>query len=191
MTVLHWVRHGPTHAKTMIGWTDRAADLSDHARIARLNAHLPITARLISSDLSRAVATADALDQPGRSRLPHDHMLREIHFGAWEDRSFDDVSASDPDAIAAFWQAPGASRATDGEAWDDLSARVSAAADGLRDLGGAVIVVAHFGAILTQLQRARGLGPLDIFAQKIDPLSVTSLCWQNGRWQELCANHSV
>lgn len=108
MSVLHWVRHGPTHAKTMIGWTDRAADLSDHARISRLNDHLPDHALLVSSDLRRAAATADALAHPGRRRLPDDPALREIHFGAWEDRSFDAVSAAEPDAIAAFWQAPGA-----------------------------------------------------------------------------------
>lgn len=38
---LWWVRHGPTHAKTFIGWTDRPADLSDTAALARLAAFLP------------------------------------------------------------------------------------------------------------------------------------------------------
>ncbi|MFT7136552.1 MAG: alpha-ribazole phosphatase, partial [Akkermansiaceae bacterium] len=51
MTTWHWVRHGPTHEKTLVGWRDVPADLSDHAQIARLNAHLPRDAILVSSDL--------------------------------------------------------------------------------------------------------------------------------------------
>ena len=51
----------------MVGWTDLPADLSDLAALTRLNAHLP-DAPVISSDLSRAVTTADALSP--RLRLP-------------------------------------------------------------------------------------------------------------------------
>ena len=36
MTRLWWVRHGPTHAKAMVGWRDLPADLSDTAALARL-----------------------------------------------------------------------------------------------------------------------------------------------------------
>ncbi len=69
MSRIWLVRHGPTHAKGMVGWTDLPADLSDGAALARLNAHLP-QVPVISSDLTRAVATADALHSlPGR---PHD-----------------------------------------------------------------------------------------------------------------------
>ncbi|MGL6209472.1 MAG: histidine phosphatase family protein, partial [Paracoccaceae bacterium] len=59
MTRFFWVRHGPTHAKTMVGWTDLPADLSDTAALDRLKATLPQGAVTISSDLIRATATAD------------------------------------------------------------------------------------------------------------------------------------
>ncbi len=49
----YWVRHGPTHAKAMIGWTDLPADLSDTAKLARLEAMLPTGGKVVSSDLSR------------------------------------------------------------------------------------------------------------------------------------------
>ncbi|MCX8953857.1 histidine phosphatase family protein, partial [Ruegeria sp. NA] len=39
MTRLHLVRHGPTHAKTMVGWSDLPADLSDTAALRRLHDH--------------------------------------------------------------------------------------------------------------------------------------------------------
>ena len=72
MTRFWLVRHGPTHAKSMVGWTDLAADLSDTAALARLNAHLPPDAPVISSDLSRAITTADAL---GPQQLVLHHEL--------------------------------------------------------------------------------------------------------------------
>lgn len=110
MTRLHWVRHGPTHATVMVGWTDRPADLSDGAALARLDAALPREARLVSSDLWRARATADRLAE-GRLRLPADPRLREIHFGAWEGRSFAEIEAGTPQRMRAFWQEAGPARA--------------------------------------------------------------------------------
>jgi len=167
------VRHGPTHAKTMVGWTDLPADLSDHAALARLSAHLPGDAPVISSDLSRAVATAGCL--PGRPRLPHDRDLREMHFGAWEMRAFAEIEAEDPARIRAFWETPGDIRPPGGESWNDLSARTLAALNRLHGTAPEIIVVAHFGPIVAALQRAEGLSPDAAFAHRIDNLSVTSL----------------
>jgi broad specificity phosphatase PhoE len=172
MTRFWLVRHGPTHARTMIGWTDLPADLSDRAAIARLRAHLPGDAPVVSSDLARAVATADALGP--RIRLPHDPAIREIHFGQWEARSFAEVEAEEPALIRAFWDEPGDIRPPGGESWNDLTARTWSALDRLQgppDL----IVVAHFGPILAALQRAAGFSPLQAFAHRIEPLSVTRL----------------
>ena len=175
MTTRLWlVRHGPTHAKSMIGWTDLPADLSDTAQIARLHAHLPAGAVLQSSDLIRATATADALAQ-GRHRLPHDPALREIHFGAWEQRSFAELDAEAPDHIRAFWDTPGDIAPPGGESWNALTTRTWAALDRLQDIAPDIIVVAHFGPILAALQRAEVLSPTAAFAHRIDPLSVTCL----------------
>ena len=69
MSRFFWVRHGPTHAKSMVGWSDLPADLGDTAQLARLSTHLPAEALVISSDLIRASATADAIAGK-RTRLP-------------------------------------------------------------------------------------------------------------------------
>lgn len=184
MTRLHLVRHGPTHAEGMVGWSDLPADLSDAAALARLSAALPGSALLISSDLRRAVQTADAL-AGARTRLPHDRALRELHFGAWELRRHAEIEAEDPDRIRAFWERPGEVRPPGGESWQELRARVDAAIDALigSHEGKDLIVVAHFGVILTQLQRARRLGPEQAFAQRIDPLSVTCLTRTGTGWK--------
>ncbi len=130
VTRLWWVRHGPTHAKDMIGWTDLPADLSDLAALARLRAHLPGEAPILSSDLVRAVATADALGAD--RRLPPLPALREIHFGAWEGLRFAEAEARDPALIRRFWEEPGEVSAPGGESWDDaVRPRVNRAVDGL------------------------------------------------------------
>ena len=94
MRRLWLVRHGPTHAKGMCGWTDLPADLSDGAAINRLSLALP-DAPVVSSDLLRARATADALAD-GRPRLPHEPGLREMRFGDWEMRTHAECEADDP-----------------------------------------------------------------------------------------------
>ena len=169
MTRLWLVRHGPTHARRMVGWTDLPADLSDTAALARLEAVLP-QAPVVSSDLSRAVETATAI-QGGRPRLPHHPALREFHYGDWEDRSFD---AIDTPELRSYFETPGAQRAPGGESWDDVAARVSRTLDGFAHLPD-LIVVAHMGVILTQWARATGLTPYDALAQKIDNLSLTRI----------------
>lgn len=188
MTRLWLVRHGPTHAKGMVGWSDLPADLSDTAALYRLAAHLP-DAPIVSSDLSRAVATADAIAR-GRTRLPHDPGLREMHFGAWEMRTHAEVEANDPDRIRAFWDDPGLVRPPGGESWDEASHRVGTAID--RHLGldlSDIIVVAHFGAILTQVQRALAVPTVEVFSQKIENLSVTDISCHPQGWSVGRINH--
>lgn len=186
MTRLWLVRHGPTHAKSMVGWSDLPADLSDTAAIARLRDYLP-DAPVVSSDLIRASATADALAR--RHRLPHDSALREINFGAWELRSFAQVEAEDPATIHAYWETPGHIAPPGGESWNAVRARVDTAIDSYLRAGHAdLIVVAHFGMILTQVQRALGIGAYAAFGHKIDNLSVTDLHY-DGDWRVGRINH--
>jgi alpha-ribazole phosphatase len=173
----------------MVGWTDLPADLSDTARLARLRAALPLGAPVLTSDLSRAVATADALDLGG-PRLPPDPRLRELHFGAWEGRTADEVEAEAPGLLRDFYDRPGKVRAPGGEGWHDLAARVEAAVDeGLRLGVTDLVVVAHMGPILSEWARAVALAPVDAFAQRIDNLSLTVIELGAGRARGVRVNH--
>lgn len=169
MTRLWLIRHGPTHARTMVGWTDLPADLSDRAALARLSAALP-EAPVVSSDLIRAVATADAV-QGDRIRLPHEPALREFDYGDWDHRPFAQIDGPE---LRAFLDDPGDRRAPGGESWNDVAARVGTAFDRLAT-GPDLIVVAHMGVILTQWARATGQTPRDALAQRIGNLSLTRI----------------
>jgi broad specificity phosphatase PhoE len=173
-----------------VGWRDVPADLSDSARIDRLRRLLPRKAVLVSSDLARARATADAIGGPEHHRLPHDPHLREMHFGLWDGLGFEAVSARDPDLSRRFWEEPGDVMAPAGESWNLASARVSAGVRRIsaRHAGRDIIAVAHFGVILTQLQRAMDVPAVQALSHRIDNFSVTTIDWRGERPEVLRIN---
>jgi probable phosphoglycerate mutase len=94
-----------------------------------------IPERRLSSDLTRAVQTAELL---GLAGAPQDPRWREIDIGKWAGFTLDEL---DPEQVAA-WQR---GEYFPGETWTELQARVGAAADEL--LGEDVLVVTHGGCI--------------------------------------------
>ncbi len=191
MTIWHWVRHGPTHEKTLVGWRDVPADLSDTARIARLSAYLPGNAMLVSSDLIRAVATADVLTLDARKRLPHEPDLREMHFGQWDGLAARNVAQQDPELSRDFWATPGDTAPPQGESWNQTARRVNAAVDrlsaGFPDAH--IIAVAHFGVILTQVQRALNITAKQAMAHNIENLSATEIHVAPSGWNVARISH--
>ena len=176
----------------MVGWSDLPADLSDTEALARIDRHLPQDALIISSDLRRAADTADAI-QGNRDRLPHAPDLREIHFGDWELRTWAEIDAEDPQRIRAYWETPGDVTPPGGESWHQVCTRVDRAIDELvqlhpkRDL----IVVGHFGQILTQIQRAEKLTAEEAFSHRIDNLSVSEIGLSTSEWTLNTVNQIV
>lgn len=169
-----WVRHGPTGGRTFAGWTDIPARLDDAGALVRLKAALP-DAPIVSSDLGRARATADAIAD-GRPRWCDERDLREINFGAWEDRTFDDIAATTDDALLrAVFETPGHGRPPGGESWNDLALRVSAVVDALDGRAPDIIAVAHAGPITTQIARAEGLAPRAAMRRLIGHLTITRI----------------
>lgn len=176
MSVVYWIRHAPTHEAAFVGHRDVAADLSDTAQIARLSVALPRNALVVSSDLKRSIDTAGAI-QGERNRLPHRRGLREFDFGEWDGLDFSEVAARWPDLSRTYWESPGDIAPPNGESWNAAAARISADIDVLvrenprRD----IIAVAHFGAILTQVQRAAGISPYQALSHRIDNFSITEI----------------
>ncbi|WP_298260667.1 histidine phosphatase family protein [uncultured Litoreibacter sp.] len=184
-----WVRHGPTHQKTFTGWRDVPADLSDAGKIARLNDHLPAACALVSSDLLRARATADAIEK-GRHRLPHDAALRELHFGVWDGLHFSKVSEMHPELSRAYWETPGDVRPPEGESWNDLHTRLAPKIDALHASDHTdVVIVAHMGVILSQIERALGVSAYEAMSHSIEPLSVTRIDISPAGWTAGAINH--
>lgn len=169
-----WVRHGPTHANGLVGHLDIPADLSDLDRLTAVDTALPDDAMVISSDLIRATATADAIVS-GRKRLRHSSALREMDYGDWDGKAFEEISRTDPVLSMDFWNNPGAVSPPQGESWDKFSQRIHREIALISDRHSTdnIIVVAHFGVILAALQLATGMPAKSVFSFKVDNLSIS------------------
>ncbi len=106
MTRVWLVRHAATTAPpgVAIGATD--PPLSDQGReqarrVAAELARMPL-ARVLSSDLQRALATADAIATPHHLVVEPTPALREIDFGGWEGRSLAGLWSEEPHAAKAW-----------------------------------------------------------------------------------------
>lgn len=96
-----------------------------------------LPARALSSDLTRAVQTAEAI---GLGGVPTDPRWREIDIGDWAGHTLDEL---DPEDVVA-WQR-GDLAPPNAETFAELQARVAAAVDELR--GEDAVVVTHGGCV--------------------------------------------
>jgi broad specificity phosphatase PhoE len=156
-----------------------------------LAANLPADAPVLSSDLLRCRQTADAL-RGDRPHLGHSEDLREIHFGEWEARTGTELADAHPELAEKFWSTPGDTALPGGESWNAMSdrvhRRVTARCHSHPDRD--VIVVAHFGVILSQLQRATGMSARSATGFQISNLSVTRIDHLGGAdWCIFGVNH--
>lgn len=171
-----WVRHAPSIAEGLTGWTDAPADLSDVVGLMRLRDALPRSATVISSDLARAEATAAKLTGK-RLRGPSERAFREQFFGHWEGLSHDEIAEQSPDQAAAFWADPANAKPPGGESFAALCKRVAETVGRLNGSvrSGDVAVVAHAGSIRAALANALNLPPDTALSFEIAPLSLTRL----------------
>ncbi|MEM6962549.1 MAG: histidine phosphatase family protein [Myxococcota bacterium] len=134
---------------------------------------------VVSSDLTRAKETAEALGAP----LELDPAWREIHIGRWEGLSREEVDERYPDEVQALRSGRRDAAVGGGESWLDVQARVLEAVALLRRrMGdeGRVLVFAHGGVLHTLV--AYSMGVLETSARPLGRLLNTSMCelhWQH------------
>jgi probable phosphoglycerate mutase len=105
--------------------------------------------RIVSSDLSRAHATALALSARLGLPVARDPQLRELSLGRWEGLTHDEVVARDPQGYAAWRSGAPDVRAGGGEQRLEAAERTERAVRSYAaELDGGVLVVASHGAVL-------------------------------------------
>jgi ribonuclease H / adenosylcobalamin/alpha-ribazole phosphatase len=116
---------------------------------------------IISSDLARARATADAIARRHGAPIQLDTDLREIDMGAWSGKPYAEWSEQDRQRFKAMECDPtGRITAPGGESFAMLAERVERALQRTRERhpDGTVLWVAHGGVIGSLLLSALGLG---------------------------------
>ena len=102
---------------------------------------------LVSSDLSRASATAEALAAHAGVPLELDARLREVSLGEWEGLTQDQARARDPEVFAAWRRGEDVARGH-GETYAEAGARGAAALTEAVErvpAGGTMVAVTHGG----------------------------------------------
>ncbi|WP_310397778.1 histidine phosphatase family protein [Hymenobacter sp.] len=158
------------------------------AEAAQLRAKLPPAPaqghRVFSSPAARclALATEFAAD------ITPDERLREMHFGAWENRAWNEL----PPAETAPWMADYVTRAPPGG--ETFGAVQQRAAAFLAELAAApgetpALVFTHGGTIRAVVAHCLEMPLRNAFQLHVDFASVTKLRHQHGRWNLLSLNH--
>ena len=166
MTRLWLVRHGETDWNIEGRWQGQAPhapplNAAGHTQseslAEQLNSHIFDT--LYSSDLLRAIQTAEIVGARLDLRVQVEPRLREINQGEWEGMLGSDIARLYPAQWAARERDPLNAHPPGGESVVEVAARAWAAAADIarRHLGGAALVVSHGLLLATLICRARGL----------------------------------
>ncbi|CAH1387367.1 histidine phosphatase family protein [Candidatus Nitrotoga sp. M5] len=104
---------------------------------------------IISSPLQRCAKFTEYWAE--KNKLPYslDNGFQEMHFGDWEGKTSDDLSATDPDALQRFWQDPNKHAPNNAELLSDFRQRVLNAWQSLihRQQGQHILLISHGGPI--------------------------------------------
>jgi glucosyl-3-phosphoglycerate phosphatase len=183
-------RHGQTRwnaERRFQGQSDVPLDAKGHQqaqRAARLLASLRPHA-IYSSDLMRAVGTADRLGELTGVVVRLDKDLRERHGGSWEGLTDVEIRTRYPVAYAAWIPPDGEPVATVAERAADAFERV---ADSLA-AGSLAVVVSHGAAISLGISRLLGLPEYARVLGGLDNCAWSVLGRRAGRWRLL--EHNV
>jgi broad specificity phosphatase PhoE len=186
MTRLLLIRHGPTLATERGAFAvDEPITESGRAAAAGLRGFLPASgAVVVSSPLRRCRQTAEAIGC--RPRIEPD--LAECHFGAWEGRTFAEISAHEPDLLAV-WLRDADAAPHGGESLVRFTERIGAWLMATADRPDQdVVAFTHAGVIKSAVISALQ-APLAAFWRiTVAPLSITELHMHDRSWTLLRLN---
>jgi len=137
-----------------------------------------------SSDLQRAVTTADAICAPRGIKPVTDRRLREVMMGAWEDIAWGNLEYYEPEMNRLFSIDPARWRVDGGEEYSLVQKRMTGCISeiGKRHDGGSVAVFSHGFAIRTFLCAILGVASHEIVkVPYCDNTAVALLVYDNGR----------
>ena len=154
MTEIIIIRHGETEwNKTgrFQGHSDVPLSVEGRAQAEALGRHLALdhVDAIYASDLIRAMETAAPLAARFGLTVTPDPLLRELNFGAWEGRSFNDVNAEHSDTMKRFYNDPEHADIPESEPFPEFQKRV---AGRVREIvrahqGKRVVIVSHGASI--------------------------------------------
>jgi alpha-ribazole phosphatase/probable phosphoglycerate mutase len=152
---------------------------ADAARLAGALDGTPYDA-VVASPRSRALETAEPLASARGLAVEVDDGLREIDFGAFEGRTYEEIEEAEPEIFAAWMTAPTTVRFPGGESYADLRVRAARALESIRTAHESAVVVTHGGVIRAGLAAWLELPDHAIFRIEQSYCGVTIVDWLDG-----------
>lgn len=150
MAQLCLIRHGQTAWNLEGRWqghTDQPLNEKglDQARFARSELREQPFVAVYSSDLQRAMVTAEIIAEPHGLPIKTDPALREINLGEWEGQLLTDIPTLYPEAWAERQRTPFTAQPPGGESAKELALRVIPAISAIcrKHRRGEVLIVSH------------------------------------------------
>ena len=183
------IRHGATDVATgvCLGHSDPPLSARGFTDVQRLSASwdAPPPRFLFSSDLRRAQQSAQVFAARFAIEPLLDARLREVDFGRWDGRRWDEIARQDAEAYRHWLDNWVIQEAPDGESFADVLRRTGAWLAALlgntRD-GDCVLAIAHAGSIRALLCHVLGLPPGRALALAIDETHATHVRCRNSQF---------
>ena len=192
---LRLLRHPATASggKQCVGQTDVSLSADGLAAIERIaeKAARAAPGRVLSSDLRRCRMLADAIAAKLDIR-PEPHAIwREVNFGAWENRTWDEIRSQAPHSLAAWVDDFVMVAPPGGESFQQLQSRVVSA---LRKIdpqpSDNLLVVTHGGVIRAAVCAFSDLPLRRAFEFEVPCGSTTCLRCKDYRWSVVRDAHA-
>lgn len=151
-THVYLIRHGETESNREGRWQgqqDGVLTYEGREQAQRLALAMPEVDALYSSPLGRARDTAVILATANGWVVETVDAVKEIGFGAWENRTREEIQAVDPAGLEAIDGGRDVRRGGTGETFDEVQARMSNAVEklALRHPNQSIGIVSHGGAM--------------------------------------------
>jgi len=171
-------RHGTCGTSTFLGATDVPLNEEGRKQAAALAGVVASRkpARCFCSPLRRCRETA-SLALAGTQLQPEiDDDLREINFGRWEGRRFEEIARTEPEAVSRLARFDRAFAFPDGESIKGFQERVSRAVKRMSACAdGPVLAFTHSGVITAAICQLLRLNPRNYLSFSIQYASLTRL----------------
>lgn len=190
MTTIYLVRHAEAEGnlyRRIHGWYNALITENGYLQMKCLEERfrdIPVDV-VWSSDLYRTMTTARAVYVPKGLALHTDPQLRELNFGAWEDRTWGEVYREEPEQIALFNATSPEWRAPEGENLAEAGARLQGAITRVarENPDKTVAIFSHGTAIRQFLANVQGLSPQEWKSlSHSENTAVTCLEYEDGKF---------
>ena len=181
------VRHAaiaPQYAGRYVGSTDVPADARGlhQARTLASLVRFRKPDRCYCSPLVRARQTADVICETTDLQLQVDDDLREVDFGRWECKTFEEIAADAPEAVNRWAASSEEFTFPGGESVAGFLCRIHRAAHRLaEDCAEVVLAVTHAGVIRGMICHLLGLPPRDYLLFDIRHAACTTIALADGK----------